>query len=128
MTITRTSLARFLVAQPAKDQRRLISQAAAWLIATGQTRRVGELASEVARLQAEQGDLWATVTTARPLTPASTKQIERFLKQKTGARRLQVEAKVDPAMIGGILIETPDRRLDATISAKLRRFEQEASA
>jgi F-type H+-transporting ATPase subunit delta len=127
MTISRTALARFLISQPASQRPHHIKQAAAWLVSTGQARRTPELVNEVARLQAEQGHLWASVTTARPLSAESTKQIEKFLKRTTGASTLEIETKVNPDLIGGALIETASQQLDSTIATKLRQFIQEAA-
>lgn len=128
MTVTRTSLARFLTSQPISKRPAVIRQAAAWLISTGQTRRAGELAMEVARLQAEEGHLWARVTTARPLEQASRRQVESYLQHRTGCRELELELVVDPRLIGGLRIETADQALDATVQTKLRRLIQETAA
>lgn len=128
MTISRTSLARFLTSQPAAKRPAAVQQAAAWLISTGQSRRVGELAMEVARLQAEEGRLWARVTTARSLEPAVRRQVEDYLIRRTGCRDLELELAVDPALIGGLRIETADQALDATVQTKLRRLIQETAA
>jgi F0F1-type ATP synthase delta subunit len=125
MMISRTNMARLLVNQP--GQRHHIRQIAAWLVATGQTRRTTELMGEVARLRAEQGHLWVKVTTAQPLTKASKKQVERFIKAATNAHTLEMEATVAPDVIGGVLIETAGQELDATVAAKLKRFVREAS-
>ena len=127
MTITRTALARFLISQPPGRRPQLIKQSAAWLVASGQTRRSKELVLEVARLQAEQGRLWVSLTTARPLSAKLTQTIEKYLKTATKAKELEIESKVRPEMIGGILVETADQRLDAPIAARLRRFVQAAA-
>lgn len=127
MTITRSALARFLTEEPPNRRPHAVRQAAAWLIRTGQVRRAGELVMEVARLQSEDGRLWARVTTARPLASDSLRVIEDYLKNRTGCRELELETAVNAALIGGLRIETADQSLDATIQTKLRRLIQETA-
>jgi F-type H+-transporting ATPase subunit delta len=61
----------------------------------------------------------AQVTTAIPLTPELRAQVNQKLVQMTG-KTIQLEEKVDPAIIGGFLLRVGDRQVDDTIRTSLR--------
>jgi F-type H+-transporting ATPase subunit delta len=49
---------------------------------------------------------------------------ERFVKRIESIidKRLEIEAEVDPDIIGGFLLYLDDHRLDASVSGKLNRI------
>ena len=61
----------------------------------------------------------AQVTTAVPLTPESRAQLNQKVVQLTG-KSIQLEEKVDPAIIGGFLLRVGDKQVDDTIRTSLR--------
>jgi len=96
-----------------------MNEAAAWLLSSGKARQVSYLAKDVARIIAESDYLYAVVTTARPLTPASKDGIEAYLTNVTGAKTIEINEVVNPLIIGGVRIETPTAILDGTVHSKL---------
>jgi F-type H+-transporting ATPase subunit delta len=76
----------------------------------------------VAKLLAERGYVYARVTTARPLAAPVRSSVEAFLRQATGARELELETRVEPAVIGGVRLEIPTAELDATVRHRLAKL------
>jgi F0F1-type ATP synthase delta subunit len=56
------------------------------------------------------------------LADAACVRIEEFVTELTGAKHLELELKVDPSLIGGAIIETPDASMDLSVKTKLARY------
>jgi F-type H+-transporting ATPase subunit delta len=63
----------------------------------------------------------AQVTTAIPLTAESRSQLNQKVMQLTGMT-IQLEEKIDPAIIGGFLLRVGDKQVDDTIRTSLRQL------
>ncbi len=77
-----------------------------------------------ARLAAEQGELEATITSARALPTPTQKQLEQSLAKATG-KKVTLRLKEDASVLGGLLIELGSLRLDATLSGALTHMRQQ---
>ncbi len=71
-----------------------------------------------ALLARHRGEIAATVTSARPLNDNETAELKRILKEKLG-REPKLEAKVDPTLLGGLVLKVGSRMIDASLRAKL---------
>jgi len=81
---------------------------------------VAAVAQQYRRLYAsKQGQLTATVVTAVPLTSALEEQILQKAKSIT-TQKVQLENKVDPAILGGFILTLGDMQYDASVSQKLK--------
>ena len=120
--ISRLQVATNVADRLAGDRAGAVRQAAAWLLDTGRTAQAKYLAGDVASILAQRGYVSVTVTTARPLSGAALEQIKAYIRAQTGGRELELSTAVDPALIGGIRLETPDAALDATVKTKLAKF------
>ncbi len=60
----------------------------------------------------------ASVTTARPLTDAQRAQLAGKLKKMTG-KEILLREKVDPSVMGGVLLELEGKRYDNTLRQRL---------
>jgi F-type H+-transporting ATPase subunit delta len=95
---------------------------------TAEKGRAGELediAKEFERLMArEERRLTVELTTAREL---SDEEAESILKQIEDAAGRKVEAtrKVDPRLVGGIVLQAGSLRVDASVRGRLERLRQE---
>lgn len=58
------------------------------------------------------------VRTAVPLTPALRERLEGTLAGATGRKPTLIE-KVDPAVIGGLVVEVEGRKIDASVASRL---------
>ena len=68
----------------------------------------------------------ATVTSALPLSDDETKRIENGLKDQLGGDA-EVEFKVNPAILGGLVVRVGDKVVDGSVSGKLTSLEQSLS-
>jgi F0F1-type ATP synthase delta subunit len=124
--ISRMQVATYVADHLAKNRAGALRSAAAWLAVRGQGRQARYLARDVAQVLADRGYVLAQVTTAQPLSAEARRDVERFIKDATDGRELELETAVDPGMIGGINIETPGQALDASVRTKLARYVAEA--
>lgn len=120
--VSRTQIAAFVADKLSTDRETAVRSAAAWLVASGRSGQARYLARDVARELAARGYVLVRVTSARPLDSAALQEIEQFIKHETHATSVEVETAVDPGLIGGVRIETPEAQLDASIRTKLARF------
>jgi F-type H+-transporting ATPase subunit delta len=76
------------------------------------------------RLAAEhRGETTADVITARPLKDDQLAQLKQQLRARAG-RDVTIDATVDPAILGGIVVKLGSQQIDASIRTKLNRLAQ----
>ncbi len=88
----------------------------------GRAAELGDIVEELdALVAAEQRILDVELTTAHELSDA---EFDRILKQIESAsgRTVQAERKVDPDLIGGIVLQAGSMRLDASVRGRLERL------
>ena len=68
-----------------------------------------------------RGETTAEVVTARPLNDDQLKQLREQLRTRAG-RDVNVDATVDPAILGGIVVRLGSQMIDASIRTKLNRL------
>ena len=87
--------------------------------------RKGELRNVIRafrRLAAEhRGEVTADVTTARPLNDDQLAALKSQLRTRAG-RDVAIDATVDPAILGGIVVKLGSQQIDASIRTKLNRL------
>lgn len=119
---SRMQVAQYVADHLAAGRGDALRTAAAWLVESGRARQATYLARDVARALAKTGYLHLEVTTARPLTDASRTRIVEEMKTRTGATTVELEEHVDPSMIGGVRLATPDMAMDGSVKAKLAKY------
>ena len=60
------------------------------------------------------------LTTAAPVTEAVKKAIIEQVKKTAGFEQIELEEKVDPAIIGGFVLQAGDKLVDASVAYDLR--------
>lgn len=76
------------------------------------------------RLAAEhRGETTADVITARPLNDDQLAALKQQLRARAG-RDVTIDAQVDPAILGGIIVQLGSQQIDASIRTKLNRLAQ----
>ena len=88
----------------------------------------------VHRIRREYDALWeeenkllpVEVTSAIELDPATVEQIGDKIGERTG-RKVQLESKVDPDILGGIVVRVGDRILDASIANRLESLRKQVA-
>ena len=80
-------------------------------------RAFGRLASE------HRGETTAEVVTARPLNDDQLSALRQQLRARAG-RDVNIDASVDPNILGGIVVKLGSQQIDASIRTKLNRLAQ----
>ncbi|WP_221393363.1 ATP synthase F1 subunit delta [Dyadobacter sp. NIV53] len=68
-----------------------------------------------------KGILKATVITTTPLTEELRKQFNNIVATATG-KRIELEEKIDPKLIGGYILRVNDRQIDASLRSRLNEL------
>jgi F-type H+-transporting ATPase subunit delta len=66
----------------------------------------------------QRGEVTAQVSSARALSDAETAEIKSILKSGLG-RDPRLEAKVDPSLLGGLVVKVGSRMIDSSLRTKL---------
>jgi F-type H+-transporting ATPase subunit delta len=70
------------------------------------------------RIAEQKGEINAEVSTARPLSDAETSELKRVLKEGLG-REARLATKVDPSLLGGLVVKVGSRMIDSSLRTKL---------
>jgi F-type H+-transporting ATPase subunit delta len=70
------------------------------------------------RLARQKGEIEADVSAARVLSDAETAEIRRVLKAGLG-RDARLSTRVDPALLGGLVVKVGSRMIDSSLRTKL---------
>lgn len=65
----------------------------------------------------------AEVVTAKPLNEAQRKRLESRLRQMTG-KEIVIKEKIDPSVMGGVLLNMDGKRYDNTLRGRLEAIKQ----
>jgi F-type H+-transporting ATPase subunit delta len=76
---------------------------------------IGAFETLLSRLREEVD---AEVTSAQPLSDAQTTELKRVLKAKLG-RDARLQSKVDPSLLGGLIVKVGSRMIDSSLRTKL---------
>ncbi len=68
-----------------------------------------------------RGQATAQVTSAAPLTESQTASLIEALKKSVG-RNVDIVSKVDPSILGGLIVKIGSRMVDSSIKSKLQRL------
>ena len=74
------------------------------------------------RLSAEhRGEATAEVVTARPLDDEQMSRLKAQLRARAG-RDVAIDARTDPAILGGLIVKMGSQMIDASLKTKLNRL------
>jgi F-type H+-transporting ATPase subunit delta len=71
------------------------------------------------RLAEQRGEMTAEVVSAQALKPAQIDSIKNTLRD-TYKRDIRLETRVDPTLIGGLIVKAASRQVDTSIRSKLQ--------
>ena len=75
----------------------------------------------LAELAERRGEISAEVISAQSLSDDQTRAVEQALQQVEG-RNVTLSKKVDPALIGGMVVKVGSRMIDSTLKTQLERM------
>jgi F-type H+-transporting ATPase subunit delta len=91
----------------------------------GRAGEIDEIAAEFERLAArEEGILDVELTTAVELSDEEARDVTEQIEKASG-RRVVATRRVDPDLIGGIVLQAGSMRLDASVRGRLNRLRTE---
>jgi F-type H+-transporting ATPase subunit delta len=91
----------------------------------GRAGEVDEIAREYERLVArEQGRLEVELTTAIELSEDDAKAIVGQIEKASG-KKVEATRKVDPELIGGLILQVGSRMVDASVRGRFERLRHE---
>ena len=92
------------------------------LLRRGRMEELPRVAAEFRRLDdRRQGITNAIATSATPLTPDEVRALTQRLEQTTGGR-IALEERVDPSLLGGLIVRVGDRLIDGSVRGRLERL------
>lgn len=72
-------------------------------------------------LAARRGEMTAVVTAATPLAARQAEALGASLEKAVG-RKVAVDVKVDPAILGGLVVKVGSRMVDSSLKTKLQQL------
>lgn len=75
------------------------------------------------RYNAAHGILEVRAVTAVALAPALREKLRRKLEEMTG-KTVELSTRVDENVLGGVMLELPDRQLDGTVASHLEQIQK----
>ena len=98
------------------------------LVSRGRASALPRVSEEFHRqLNDHRGIVMATVTSAVPLNDDESAAARARVEQMAGAK-VELETRVDPALIGGVTVQIRDQLLDASIRGRLERLRDQLHA
>ncbi|CAH2047271.1 unnamed protein product, partial [Iphiclides podalirius] len=80
-------------------------------------------------MAAHRGEVTCEVITAKPLDQAQRQNLEAALKKfLKGKETLQLTAKVDSSLIGGMIVSIGDKYVDMSVASKVKKYTELISA
>ncbi len=76
----------------------------------------------LSQLAARRGEVTAEVVSARPLSDAQRDAVAEALRKAIGGK-IAVDARVDPALLGGLVVKVGSRLVDSSLRTKLHRLQ-----
>lgn len=76
----------------------------------------------LARLAERRGEVTAEVTAPQELSPAQREALIEQLRTAVG-RKVAVDLRVDPSLLGGLVVRLGSRMVDASLKSKLHRLQ-----
>ena len=124
MKLSRRVLARHIAAelQAGKNKKAVVQSLAAYVVEHRLHSQLELILADVASNLADLGHVEATVTTVQPLTDDLRKDLISYIKAIENVSDVTLNEAVDKKILGGVIIETPRKRFDASVSTKLKRL------
>jgi len=127
MKLSRRKLAQYVADQliAGADRAKLIRQLAAYVVESGSSKQTDMILADIERELAGHGFVSADVTTATPITDSVRQTVTKYVQQSTATKntnQVSIAEHIDPSILGGIIIETPGKRLDASVRTSLTKL------
>lgn len=124
MKTSRRVLSRHVALQLQQGTQRdtLLRSLAAYIVEHRLQNDIELIVADILWNLAQAGHVEAHVTTAHPLDSSLKQAVVEYVKRIESASEVEVRERIDPSVLGGIIVETPSKRFDASIATKLKRL------
>jgi len=125
--ITRKELAEVIGEQTLAmtDKNALVEGIAAYLATEHKQVDLASLTRDIMQYRLERGIVEAVAVSAHDLTPAVIADIKLLLSEHfPDSKKIYVDSRIDPKLVGGVRIELPREILDLSIKSKLNLFKR----
>lgn len=75
-------------------------------------------------VDAHRGIVWASVTTAVALDPDEEARVRALLQLQATGRQVRAEFRVDPGILGGLVVRLGDKLVDGSARTRLRQLRE----
>ncbi|MBX6367937.1 MAG: F0F1 ATP synthase subunit delta [Rhodospirillales bacterium] len=82
----------------------------------------GMIEAYLAQLAERRGEVTAEVVAAQPLDERQRARLDEQLRAAVGAK-VAVDVRVDPSLLGGMIVKVGSRMVDASLKSKLHRLQ-----
>lgn len=120
--ISRHHLARFVVERLVSGDPTVLRQLAAYIVDERLTRQLDLIIDEIEHEFAVRGNVVADVASAYALDDASRRELIKFIASATDAKTVELRETTDAELIGGVVIETPGKYFDGSLSSQLNQL------
>ena len=122
MKLSRKQLAEYLLENPTKVA---MSQVAGYLVSEGRSKEVELVVREVESQLHGRGRTVARVSSARKLDAEEQKNVIKMLKaQNNSVESVEIINEIDPSLLGGVIVRTPETEVDVSIRGRLMRMKR----
>jgi F0F1-type ATP synthase delta subunit len=104
------------------DVKQLTKELAAYLVESKRTKELPLIISDIEYQLGLMGVVSAKVTSAHILDDIAKKALIDLVRDKTGARQVNLKESLDPKVLGGMKLEFTGTELDTTIARRLAKL------
>ena len=122
MKVSRRVLTRYVAKALIEGKKDITRELAAYIVENKLHGQVELILADIAVNLSSFGQVEATVTSARPLAAELKKELIAYVKRIEDAKNVTLHEEINERLIGGIIIETPNQRFDASLATKLKRL------
>lgn len=121
--IARRKVAHYIAEQLVEgvSVKTIAQQTVAYLVDTKQTGQIDLLIRDIETALAARGTVAASITSAFAVDDATRAIISEFIKEAEHAESVViVNESVDPDLIGGVIVRSPNRVFDGSVRSQLK--------
>jgi F0F1-type ATP synthase delta subunit len=117
--VSRRKIAAYCAERLIANDSTVTTQLAAYLVDERRTRETDLIVRDIESALARRGVMVADVASATELSSGVRKEIEKFLADTHDIESVHLREALDPELLGGVKVTTPEAQFDATIRRKL---------
>lgn len=108
-----------------RNSQELAKMLAAYLVDSNRTKELDDIVDDINYELSLNGVVTAEIVSAHALDSLTAKSIKNLVAQITKAKTVDLEAEVDPALLGGFRLDFAGLELDTTMTKKLNSLRTE---